>query len=259
MNDLLCPVDLSGAALVAADLASDLARRTGGEVTLLHVTDRKEESEDAAAALEAFRSRTNGQAPMRTLLRNGDFLEEIGLESARGHALLVCGTHGARGLRQTLLGADILKLIRRSAVPSMVVQEHSTTAFGNGPLVMPVSGHANTAPLLDAVCMLARLGGNSVQVYQIMRPGESPSDQLLENKRKALYRLQEEGIRHEEVNEPMQGFSVGFAMQTIAHAARAGAACIAIMAHASDEYRWIADAEKERLLTNEPGIPVLCV
>jgi hypothetical protein len=52
-------------------------------------------------------------------------------------------------------------------------------------------------------------------------------------------------------------FSVGFAEPTIRYAQRIDAGCIAIMAHASDELRYLADAEKERMLTNEPGIPVL--
>ena len=60
------------------------------------------------------------------------------------------------------------------------------------------------------------------------------------------------------VEDDETSFSIGFAVQTIAYADRIGAGCIAIMSMASDEYRYIADAEKERMLTNEPGIPVLC-
>lgn len=70
--------------------------------------------------------------------------------------------------------------------------------------------------------------------------------------------LGKEGIAVKTVEEPSTSFSVGFSWPTIDYAKRVGAGCIAIMSVASDEYRYIADAEKERLLTNEPGIPVLC-
>ncbi len=91
-----------------------------------------------------------------------------------------------------------------------------------------------------------------------MRPGEQPSDQLLKNKVLMLDRLEKEGIQRVESNVPSTVFSMGFAEQTLRFAQEIGAGCIAIMARASDDYRWIADAEKERLLVNAHSIPVLC-
>jgi len=123
---------------------------------------------------------------------------------------------------------------------------------------MPVASHSEIDRLLDAVCMLAKAWGAEVQVFQLMRPGESPSDDLLRNKLRMLERLQREGIAHVEANEPSTRFSIGFAPATIEYASKVKAGCIAIMSHASEEYRYIADAEKERILANEPGIPVLC-
>ena len=108
------------------------------------------------------------------------------------------------------------------------------------------------------VVALAKGFAADVHVYQLVRPGESPSPELLANKQKMIARLQSEGLRHEAVNEPSTAFSIGFADATIRYAERVGAGAIAIMAHASDEYRYIADAEKERLLANAPCIPVLC-
>jgi hypothetical protein len=172
--------------------------------------------------------------------------------------MMVLGTHGPRGLRQNLFGTDILKLVRMVHVPSLVVQEQSPREDRLDRLVMPVAGHHDLSGLLDAVCLLARLHATEVHVYQLMRPGEQPSDQLLDNKRSMLYRLEEEGIRHVEANEPSTMYSVGFAKQTVDYAQRIKADCIAIMARASDEYRYIADAEKEHILTNAAYIPVLC-
>jgi hypothetical protein len=70
--------------------------------------------------------------------------------------------------------------------------------------------------------------------------------------------LAERQVRCIEVQEPSTHFSIGFAEPTIRYAERIGAGCIAMMSHASNDHRYIADAEKERLLTNDAGIPVLC-
>ncbi|MCB9183897.1 MAG: universal stress protein [Flavobacteriales bacterium] len=260
MPDLLCTTDLSPASDTALTHAIALGDRLGARVSLLHVIGKQERDagakEKVKADIEAKLDRLGAQA--RILLPDGDFMSEIVSESGRGHLMLVMGTHGPHGLRQTLFGADILKLVRKSAVPSYVVQAHSPVDRELNRIVLPVAGHAEIGRLLDTVCLLAKACAAEVDVYQLVRPGESPSDALLDNKLRMIERLQEEGIRHQEVNEPSSSFSVGFAKATIDYAKRVNAGAIAIMAHASDEFRYIADAEKERILANESGIPVIC-
>lgn len=263
MKDILCPTDFTPAADAAKSIAALIAARQGASVTILHVLDKEQARKSdavmtAKGLLNHAEERLKGTAPVRTIDREGDFMKEIALEAAQGHAMMVVGTHGARGLRQSLFGADILKLVRKVPVPSLVVQDKTPVEPDFKRIVMPVAGHADIGALLDAVTSLARSFGSEVHVYQVMRPGEQPSDQLLKNKLLMLQHLQTSGVSAKEVNEPSTTFSVGFAEQTAKYAAAAGATCIAIMARASDDYRWIADAEKERLLLNESGVPVLC-
>lgn len=191
------------------------------------------------------------------LLVEGDVIKGIAQETTRGHRLLVSGTHGPRGLRQSLFGADMLKVARHSAVPTIVVQEGVQVDVPRS-IVLPVAAHDDIGRLLDTVCLLARAFGAEVHVYQLVRPNEQPSDELLANKVRMLDRFHAEGIPCVDAMEPSTIFSVGFAEPTIRYAERTGAGMIAIMAHASDEYRYIADAEKERMLTNGALIPVLC-
>ena len=171
---------------------------------------------------------------------------------------MVVGTHGARGLRQSLFGADILKLVRKMPIPTLVVQDQTRGDADFQRIVMPVAGHADIGMLLRTVSWMAKVFGSEVHVFQLMRPGEQPSDELLANKLKMLERLREKGITCVEANEPSTKFSIGFAEQTVDYATRVKATMIAIMAIASEEYRCIADAEKERLLMNAAFIPVLC-
>lgn len=262
MNDILCPTDFTKAASSAQRYATVIAAAANSSVTLLHVLDKHHHESDALANASAQMG-TAADRLLRTVkvnevFREGDPLKQIIAESGKNHAMMVVGTHGPKGLRQSLLGADILKLVRQVSIPSLVVQAESLAEPTMERILLPVAGHNDISGLLNAVSLLARTFRSEVHVFQIIRPGEEPSDQLLKNKSLMLERLKEERLARVEANVPTTVFSMGFAEQTIRYAQEIGAGCIAIMAKASDDYRWIADAEKERLLTNGPCIPVLC-
>lgn len=261
MKNILCPTDLSETSKMGVAYAELLATRLHGSISLLHVIDKQEQKGDGTAkaklALEEMVSSVS-RAPVVMHMREGEFMKEIAEESLRGYVLLVCATHGIRGLRQSLFGPDIIKLVRKVGIASLVVQKNSPTNNEFRTIVMPVASHSEIGMLLDAVCLLAHQFGSTVHIYQLIRPGEKASVELERNKVQMKERLAAEGIPFEQVEEPSHTFSVGFSQPTIDYAQRVGAGCIAIMSIASEEYRYIADAEKERLLTNEPGIPVLC-
>ncbi len=262
MNDILCPTDFTAAAASAQRYATVIAAASNSSVTLLHVLDKHHHESDALANASAQMG-TAADKLLRTVkvnevFREGDPLKQIIAESGKNHAMMVVGTHGPKGLRQSLLGADILKLVRQVAIPSLVVQAESRAEPKMERIVLPVAGHDDISGLLNAVSLLGRTFKSEVHVFQIIRPGEEPSEQLVKNKALMLERLKEERLARLEANVPTTVFSMGFAEQTIRYAQEIGAGCIAIMAKASDDYRWIADAEKERLLTNAPCIPVLC-
>ena len=257
-QNILCATDLSPVSDQAMKAAHAIASHLSTRVTLLHVLDRKEQDAEVLARMQRQVEQADAAANTELKLLDGDPMKRIAENSGQGHSLLVLGTHGAHGLRQKLFGADILKLVRHSATPSFVVQEGMRLDGLLQRIVLPVAAHANIDRLLNAVVALAKAFAADVHVYQLMRPGESPSEELLANKSVMLQRLVSEGVRHVEVNEPSTSFSVGFAEPTIRYAERVNAGAIAIMAHASEEYRYIADAEKERLLANGARIPVLC-
>lgn len=257
MNKILCPSDLSTTSMTGVKYAGLLASRLQCPITLLHVAEKKEGPGAAREKLGLQQAAIPG-AQVEAHVREGEFMHEITEESRSGHSLMVCATHGIRGLRQSLFGPDILKLVRKVATPTLVVQGHSPADNDFHTIVLPVAAHPGIDHLLDAVILLAKHFGSNVHIYQLIRPGEQASAELEQNKKHMLERLAAEGVAVQMVEQPSHGFSVGFAVPTIAYAQKMEAGCIAIMSVASEEYRYIADAEKERMLTNEPGIPILC-
>jgi nucleotide-binding universal stress UspA family protein len=259
MQRILCPTDLSSAGDHAIDTAALMAQRTSAQLDLLHVVRAPDEHASAMTDLAQIASmmRTKGLA-CEALVHEGDIFHAIpGAIAESHHDLMVLGTHGLRNLKQQLLGADVLKLVRKVNVPSIVVQEKSSTN-GMERIVMPVAGHKDVKHLLNAVCTVAKMFGSEVHVFQAMRPMDQPSQQLLDNKRDMLSRLQDEGIQHVEANVPPETFSVGYAKHIIGYAKKVNAGLIAVIADASPDMTHLADAEKERLLFNDAGIPILC-
>lgn len=97
-----------------------------------------------------------------------------------------------------------------------------------------------------------------IHMYSIRKAGFDQNDKLKENIKKADQKFSEKGINFKRVSEDQTVFSVGFAKQTLQYADKIQAGLIAIMVTATREHFYFADSDKEAILTNDKGIPVLC-
>jgi nucleotide-binding universal stress UspA family protein len=170
---------------------------------------------------------------------------------------MVIGTHGARGIRQNLFGADILKLLKGNSCPSIVVQKTSHPVDHFDRILLPVGSHAEFKMLSLAVAKIAKASNATVVIYCINRPMEETSEDLNVNKQNAKQLFMDMGVKVEDVSEPSTVVSFGFAKQTLLYAENNNIDLIAIMAHASSEHSYFANADKEKMLMNEKGIAIL--
>jgi nucleotide-binding universal stress UspA family protein len=171
---------------------------------------------------------------------------------------MVIGTHGSQGIRQGLLGADILKLLKSNPCPSIVVQKTSEVVKQFNQILLPVGSHENYSSLVDAVTLIASSSQAEVIIYTIKRPNEEPSDILVQNTQLTIASFKERGILFKEVSEESNVVSFGFAKQTMHYAEENNVDLIAIMPNTSIDHSYFANADKERLLANSQGIAVLC-
>lgn len=141
---ILVPIDGSPASNRGLDEAITLAKDQGAELRLLHVLNEwLTISPDASgmatsAAAEGLRESGNmilneGEARARRggLTAGTVLLEQIGLPVGAvilKHAeewpadLLVCGTHGRRGVRRLVMGSDAEYILRHTRVPVLMVR-----------------------------------------------------------------------------------------------------------------------------------------
>jgi nucleotide-binding universal stress UspA family protein len=258
---ILVPVDFTKLSDKVIEQAALFSSLSDSAMVLLHLVDKSADKDTLALKLtrKAVGASVKYNVTCDSKIREGSIFKEIQAEAEENdYQLVVIGTHGVRGLKQKLLGADILKVITKIPVPTLVVQSTSPFRTSFDKIVLPVATHLAYENILRAVVVIGKLFKSEVHIYSIERPGFETPVQLKKNLEKTKAIFEENGISYIRVNEKQTVLSVGFAQQTLKYAKKTGADMIAIMSVSSEEYHYFAQQDKENLLTNEPGIPVLC-
>ena len=141
---ILVPIDGSPASSRGLGEAIELARNQGAEILLLHVVNEWQVAAGDIAAVNleagARRLREIGEDLLReaeSRVRGAGvsaktaLIEEIGVavgacvvQRAREWPadLIICGTHGRRGLARLLMGSDAEYIVRHTPVPVLLVR-----------------------------------------------------------------------------------------------------------------------------------------
>ena len=147
---ILVPVDGSAASAQGLDEAIELARHLKARIRLVHVVEPwvMVTAETMAANVHEFAEsiRSIGAALLKECeerVRSAGIEVDVELiESIGGAAgecivnkakevnadLVVCGTHGRRGIRRLLVGSDAEYIVRRAPVPVLLVRNQESAA-----------------------------------------------------------------------------------------------------------------------------------
>jgi len=140
---ILCPVDFSDASRSALQVASELARRFDGEVTVFHAYPLpgytlpegtvlpatgmlQELAEQTDALLERWKAEAiaDGAPRVSSGKAVGEPAAEVVAAAEDGkYDAIVVGTHGRTGLAHVLLGSVAEKVIRHAPCPVFAVRE----------------------------------------------------------------------------------------------------------------------------------------
>jgi nucleotide-binding universal stress UspA family protein len=256
---IIVPVDFTEASDTAVAQASLLNETLHVNLELLHIVHDEEHSKEDFLLEKIAESLSEKGIVAYPRVVKGDVIPAINETAKEGNFdLMVIGTHGSKGIRQNLFGADILKLLKGNSCPSIVVQKTSKPVDHFEKILLPVGSHAEFNSLVISISHIAKASNAEVIIYCINRPLEETSEDLNVNKQNAKQLFLEMGINFLEVSEPSSVISFGFAKQTLIYAENNGIDLIGIMAHASSEHSYFANADKERMLMNEKGIAILC-
>jgi nucleotide-binding universal stress UspA family protein len=140
LKKILVPTDFSACASEALRLATELAARFDGSVTLLHVYQipayplaegtfvggpqvTAEIVKDIVSALDKTKKEADSRVPVTTQIAEGvPYLEVARVAREGKFDLVVIGTHGRTGLRHALLGSVAEKVVRGASCPVLTVR-----------------------------------------------------------------------------------------------------------------------------------------
>jgi nucleotide-binding universal stress UspA family protein len=261
-KSILVPYDLTDSAMKAAGIAASVAKSGNMSITLLHVIDSDaDKATDDKLTVLAARLESEYSVNANFIIRKGRLLQEISAEAeGLNYHLMIIGSHGYKGLKEKLLGTDILKLLKNISVPAITIQQgYNFPEKGFQTILLPASSHGFFDKKIEAVILLAQLYDAEVHVYTVEKPGFEWSSEIKANIAKTTQAFESNNIRYKRVNEKQNTYSPGYSRQILQYAQKVSADLIAVISVATKEYYYIADSDKERLLTNEMMIPVLSV
>jgi len=140
---ILVPIDGSDTAALGLNEAIRLAKNQGARIRLVHIVNElivvlPEAYIDIGRVVDSLRSSgqtilANGEAVVRgagvevdtrlvEAMGNAAGDQIIQLAKEWGAELIVCGTHGRRGIRRIVLGSDAEHIVRHTPVPILLVR-----------------------------------------------------------------------------------------------------------------------------------------
>lgn len=264
---VLVPTDFSETCQNAINHGVELAEFLDYRLVILHVINRdsksqlKKEKQDISAISNKLNDiandiRENSRVAVDTLTREGSIFNEIHQSASDiGAKLMVLGTHGKKGM-QYLVGSFALKVVTKSPVPTIIVQQRS---FGHGykKIVFPINSFTEARQQVQWAIHMSKIFGSVINIFR--QPHTNPS---MAGKIKVVTAQIEEAFMKYKIQYTIESAEKvsNFGDQMIAYAATEKADMIMIMTDAdifSPDFN--AGAWDEKMMFNQPQIPVMCI
>lgn len=250
----IVPHDFTPVSNIALEHAIATAKPLNATVLLLHIATKGSSITEIENKLKDVISKSNSSVNIVAHVRIGNIFDDIGDFAAEHHAeLIFIGTHGVQGW-QHLTGMKMLKVITKSTVPFIVVQEKTINESGYDDIVVPLGLDKETKQKLAIVANIAKYFNSRVH---IVTPEEK--DEFLRHKVKANIIFAEKYFseRNIEITTKVVPNS-SFDKEVIRHAVSVNADLIAIMnLNKNNVLGVISSNHEEYIVTNDALIPVL--
>lgn len=262
MKHIAVLIDFSELCKTSARQAAVIAKRSGARITLLHVTQpqHKAMEEGIRDHMKPYSAiiEESGVACAQAV-GYGDFMDVIASELERLQPdLVVTGTHGIRGIRQNLFGSNILSLVQRLPFPTLVVQDSLLVkSEGISKMLFPMGAHAHFETQIKQCAALAMIHQAYVTVYIVLKTDSGPGEAIEANLTITRNMFEQFGVKYTVVEEPATVYSFGFGKQIDLYAEQNAMDVIVVMSHSAPS-SLMGNSDKEKILLNKAGIPVLC-
>jgi len=165
---ILVPFDFTDAADKAVALATEIALKNGLGVSLLHINDQLIQDVDSKLRYYAEMHESTKKVDFDIIIRQGNIFTEIGkVAEDPCFKLMVIGSHGYKGIREKILGADIFKLIKDLPVPVIVIQkDYSIPENGIECIILPVENAHTSVKIPESITWISKIYSAEIHFFE---------------------------------------------------------------------------------------------
>lgn len=165
-NLFIVPHDLTSVGDKALNYALFLAKPKSTTIELLHIVNDKSKVKEGYAQLESIIEKidlTSSDIQVNALVQVGSIFDDIGkIAEEKNAALIVMGTHGAKGM-QKVFGSYAIKVVTSTVVPFLIVQE-SVSQNKMCKIVVPLDESKESLQIIKHAVNMARLCDSEVHI-----------------------------------------------------------------------------------------------
>ncbi len=261
MKKIAVLIDFTSTTDKALMFARRIAMEKGLEIVLIHIhksRDKETISKKNQKMEEYVSGLTSAGLKCTYLFFYGNFFSQISGAVAKSKATLaIIGTHGKQGFKQSLFGSNILKVVQSLPIPSLVVQDSSVwpdNGFSN--VLIPIDKHPNYKIKIEIAHSL--LSENGVIKMYVIHISDILEDVLRANLDSSIKFIESHQWPYEIIEEGKAQYSVGYSKQTLNHIQKCRPDLIAIVAKIAPDNIHFGEMDKDNVILNPEGIPVLC-
>jgi nucleotide-binding universal stress UspA family protein len=261
MKKIAVLIDFTPTTANALLFAREIALQKDMEIVLIHIHKSRDEEQvsEKNRKMEAYVSElTSNGLKCSPLFAFGNFFSQISATVTKSKAsLVIIGTHGKKGLKQNLFGSNILKVVQALPVPSLVVQDTSVwpeNGFSN--VLVPIDKHEAYSNKLEAAHSILTENG-LIKMY-VIYISAILEESLKTNLDLSIKYMESRQWPYEIIEEEQLVFSVGYSRQTLNYIHENKPNFVAIVAKIAHDNIHIGEMDKDNVILNPAGIPVLC-
>jgi nucleotide-binding universal stress UspA family protein len=268
LNELiLVPTDFSDICQNAVDHGAELARYLNYKLVVMHVINKETKSKlkkenldketiqkDLTEIANSVHERYEIETDFR--IREGSIFTEIHQAATElGANLMVLGTHGKKGL-QHVFGSFALKVVAKSPVPTIVVQEESIKRSYDK-IIFPINDFTEARQQVTWSMNMAKIFNSEVLIFQ-----QLPKEFDVAKKINVVTKQIEEAFRNNDIKYQINASdkTANFGRQLIDYATTNNADLIVMMTSPdifSPDFK--SSQWSESLMFNQGKVPVMCI
>ncbi|MGQ9621489.1 MAG: universal stress protein [Bacteroidales bacterium] len=258
---IVVPWDFTHVAEHALAHAVKISRMVSNEICLLHIVDpkikpaqEKEKNEKLKNIAEESSKKYN--LPVTSHIEKGTIFKAIGaFANDKNASLVVMGTHGIKGM-QKLTGSWALKVIVKSKVPFVVVQDPPRDWERYHNIVFPVDFRTENKEKMKMAIFMGKYFDSKVHIIKT-----TPTDKILIKKTNINLNFSIKFLMQNNIEYEIHDLPRGdFAQQTIDFAQKINADLILIVTTKNITFAdYMLGASEQYIIANSSKIPVCCV